>query len=174
VVADLKVTRRRLLQGGLATAPVLMTLVSRPVLAVTACTTPSGFISGNASGAAGQLACNGHPPDWWLKNLNAWALTKYNTKAFFKDVFANNNTHYPGKRLPDVLAMHANPPYDDVARCIVAALLNAQANLRPLQTCQAVQDMWSEYLTKQCFSPQSGMTWYHDQIMEYLESTMPY
>src|ERR1700674_5960571 len=83
---DPKPTRRRFLQGGLAAAPVLMTLVSRPVLALQ-CTTPSGFISGNASTPGGQVACTGHGPDWWLHNISAWTLTRYNTKSHFKDVF---------------------------------------------------------------------------------------
>jgi hypothetical protein len=168
---DPKPTRRRFLQGGLAAAPVLMTLVSRPVLAQQ-CATPSGFISGNAS-RPGEQACTGHGPDWWLNNLSAWTLTRYNTKSHFKDVFANNNTHYPGKKLPDVLALSPTAPYDDVARYIIAALLNAQANLTPVRTCAAVQGMWSEYLVHGCYTPSSGVTWNHDALMQYMYVTCP-
>jgi len=164
-------TRRRFLQGGLAAAPVLITLVSRPVLGQQ-CATPSGFISGNAS-RPGEAACTGHGPDWWLHNLSAWTLTRYNTKSHFKDVFANNNTHYPGKKLLDVLALAPTAPHDDIARYIVAALLNAQANLTPVRTCAAVQGMWSEYLVHDCFSPSSGVTWYHNELMQYLHVTCP-
>ena len=150
-----------------------MTLVSRPVLAQQ-CATPSGFVSGNASRPGEQTLCTGRTPELWLQNTWAWALTRYNTKTPFKDVFANNNTHYPGKKLLDVLALHPVAPYDDVARYMVAALLNAQANLTPRQTCADVQGMWSQYLTNLCFSPSSGVTWNHDQLMEYLRHTTPW
>ena len=49
VVPRADASRRRLLQGGLGAAPVLMTLFSRPVLGQTACVTESAFLSGNAS-----------------------------------------------------------------------------------------------------------------------------
>ena len=148
-----------------------MTLVICPVLAQQ-CATPSGFISGNAS-RPGEQACTGHGPDWWLHNLSAWTLTRYNTKSNFKDVFANNNTHYPGKKLLDVLALAPTAPYDDVARYCIAALLNAQANLTPVRTPAAVQGMWSEYLVKGQFSPSSGVAWNHDQLMQYMYVTCP-
>src|SRR5260370_12262697 len=69
---DPRGSRRRLLQGALATAPVLMTLVSRPVLAqrTPLCTTPSGFVSANASTAGRGVACLGHGPAFWT-NLGA-------------------------------------------------------------------------------------------------------
>jgi len=50
VAPDTDAHRRRLLQGGLAAAPVLMTLFSRPVLGQPVpCQTQSAFLSGNAS-----------------------------------------------------------------------------------------------------------------------------
>jgi len=49
VAPDTDASRRRLLQGGLAAAPVLMTLFSRPVLGQTLCRTESAFISGSES-----------------------------------------------------------------------------------------------------------------------------
>src|SRR6266705_5594656 len=61
--------RRRLLRGGLAAAPVLLTLVSRPVLAQQ-CTTPSGYVSLNASTAGRGVACSGHLPSYWANPLN--------------------------------------------------------------------------------------------------------
>src|SRR6202171_4386663 len=64
-----KPTRRRFLQGGLAVAPVLMTLVSRPVLAQQ-CTTPSGFVSLGASTAGRGVLCIGHMPSYWAHPVN--------------------------------------------------------------------------------------------------------
>src|SRR5271169_804135 len=78
---DPKATRRRLLQGGLAAGPVLMTLVSRPVLAQQ-CQTPSGFCSGNASVAAGAGSiCTGRTPGYWKQAqwFGSWKLPYYPT-----------------------------------------------------------------------------------------------
>src|SRR2546429_8495148 len=58
------VDRRRFLHGGLATGPVLMTLVSRPVLGAVQCVTPSAFVSANASVAGVGVVCEGHTPDY--------------------------------------------------------------------------------------------------------------
>src|SRR6266498_4163614 len=62
---DPKASRRRLLQGALASAPVLMTLVSRPVLAQQ-CTTPSGYVSANASTGGPGVICTGRSPEYWI------------------------------------------------------------------------------------------------------------
>jgi len=69
---DPDLSRRRLLQGGLASAPVLMTLVSRPVLAQQ-CQSPSGFVSGNASIVNFQI-CTGSTPEFWKQeqSFGSW------------------------------------------------------------------------------------------------------
>jgi hypothetical protein len=166
---DPKPTRRRFLQGGLAAAPVLMTLVSRPVLAQQ-CITPSGYVSLNASTVGRGSACTGHQPAYWLDNTTIWKSTAYNTTTAFDSIFA---PHYPGKTLLDVLQLSPTAPYDDVARYIVAALLNVQAHLTPVLTVPVVKDMWAEYLTNGTFAPQSGAIWSHDQLIEYLLITSP-
>src|SRR5487761_2248275 len=54
--------RRRLLQGGLGVAPVVLTLASRSTFGDTStgqCTTPSGFVSGNTSKPGGSTGCGG-------------------------------------------------------------------------------------------------------------------
>src|SRR6266567_4408022 len=68
--ADPVAGRRRLLQGGLAAGPVLMTLVSRPVLAQQTCTTPSGFVSANASTAGRGVTCSGQNAAYWADYQN--------------------------------------------------------------------------------------------------------
>src|SRR5450631_33662 len=69
-----KVTRRRLLQGGLAAAPVLMTLASRPVLAGGPVQLPSAFTSGNTSTPIRGLTSSGQSPAYWKEsqNFGAW------------------------------------------------------------------------------------------------------
>jgi hypothetical protein len=55
--------RRRILAGGLASAPVILTLTSRPALA-THCS-DSGAGSGNQSNAAHDVVCQGLTPGFW-------------------------------------------------------------------------------------------------------------
>src|SRR5690349_1726624 len=56
--------RRRLLKAGVAAAPVLTTLVSRPVLG-TQCTTCSAFTSMTGSRVSAYSACTGRSPETW-------------------------------------------------------------------------------------------------------------
>lgn len=166
---DRNTTRRRFLQGGLAATPVLLTLVSRPVLAQQ-CTTPSGYVSLNASTAGRGVSCTGHTPDQWQNtSANGWPTSP---DTLFNDVFAHNSTHYPGLTLRGVLGLGGGSP-DDVARYVVAALLNVQAGLVPVLTPTIVKDMWSEYLATGSFSPQSGASWNHDELIGYLRITSP-
>jgi hypothetical protein len=175
--ADPKGTRRRLLQGGLAAGPVLMTLFSRPVLAQQ-CQSPSGFISGNASVAAGAgPICTGRTPGYWkqTQHFASWTTPPYypttvgaNNATLFDTVFT---PHYPGQTLLDVLELGGGPP-NDLARHVVAALLNAAAGLTPVLTIAAVQGIWTEYITQGYFEPTAGVHWGDAQIVSYLTSTM--
>ena len=175
--SDVRTTRRRLLQGGVAAAPVLMTLVSRPVLAQSrgqACQTPSGFVSLNASTAGRAANCTGRSPVGYSSNTTTWPAP-YTPTTLFKAVF---NTppfaSYAGKTLLDILNLSGTPPYDDVAKLIVAALLNAQAGLTPVLSVQTVKHMWSEFSTTLTFSPSSGASWNHDELVDYLQITQPF
>ena len=183
---DPKAARRRLLQGGLAAVPVLMTLVSRPVLAQQ-CTTPSGYVSLNASTAGRGVACSGHMPSYWAnpQNFSAWpaGFKAINPDATLfgppQGVFANSP--YSGDpTLLDVLNAAAtphNPTTDKVAMYVAAALLNAAAGLTPVLSVQAVKGIWSEYGASGygplgSFSPSSGAQWNALEINEYLLTTM--
>jgi hypothetical protein len=171
---DPKVSRRRLLQGALGSAPVLMTLVSRPVLAVQ-CTTPSGFVSANASTAGRGVNCTGHTPAYWANpsNFSQWPsgfnaappgmVTRFN--AQFSPNLPMNPT------LLVVLGFTGSPT-NDVARYVSAALLNAAAGLTPVLSIPAVKHIWSEFATSGSFSPSSGVHWNFSEIIEYLLTTM--
>ena len=131
---DPRAGRRRLLQGALAGAPVLMTLVSRPVLAQQ-CTTPSGFVSANASTAGRGVNCTGHVSAYWANpmNFSQWPagfnaappgmVTRFNAQ-FNPDLPMN----------PTLLAVlgFTGSPTNDVARYVSAALLNAAGQGLPL------------------------------------------
>lgn len=174
--ADPFAGRRRLLQGGLAVGPVLMTLVSRPVLAQQAglCTTPSGFVSANASTAGRGVICTGHTPDIWKANATPQAWPQgFPPSRTFDSIFDHDSTHYPANTsLLDILNLAPTPSFDDLARYIVAALLNAAASLTPVLSVNAVKGIWNEYLATGSFSPSSGVHWNHDEIVSYLLTTM--
>ena len=94
----------------------------------------------------------------------------------FKDVFTP--TPYPPETtLLQVLGAGGGPP-NDVARHIVAALLNVMAGWTPVLKVAVVKGIWSEYMntgggTAGYFEPTAGVKWYHDDIVNYLLSTMP-
>src|ERR1700674_3036348 len=98
---DPKPTRRHFLQGGLAAAPVLMTLVSRPVLALQ-CTTPSGYVSLNASPARRGVACLGRTPAYW-KHTTTWPAP-YKPTTTFNSFFTGPNYYSDATLLVDVLS----------------------------------------------------------------------
>ena len=164
-----------------------MTLVSRPVLAQSrgqACQTPSGFVSLNASNAGRAGNCTGRGPAGWSSNTAATPGTlqapsnwpaPYKPTTLFNDVFKTPPfAPYAGKTLLDVLNLPPTAPFDDVARLIVAALLNAQAGFTPVLSVQTVQHMWSEFSTTQAFSPSSGASWNHNELVDYLRITQQF
>jgi hypothetical protein len=183
---DPKPTRRRFLQGGLAAAPVLMTLVSRPVLAQQ-CTTPSGFVSLGASTAGRGVTCIGHMPSFWANpaNFSQWpsGFNPIGPQATLfgppQGVFANS-PYVGDPTLLDVLNAAATPhnlTTDKTAMFVAAALLNAAAGLTPTLLLPAVRDIWSEYGATGygiggSFSPSSGAHWNPLEINEYLMTTM--
>ena len=65
-------SRRRLLRGGLAAAPVLMTVASRPVLGQTVCATPSLTMSLAASHNTSVITCAGLSPEQWKARAAQW------------------------------------------------------------------------------------------------------
>lgn len=178
--SDLSTGRRRLLQGGLGAAPVLMTLVSRPVLAQRTglCTSPSGFVSLNASNAGRNVACTGRSPTFWAGGSqagNQWPFPYQSLQPRpntpFNTVFASYQP-YASKSLLDVVKFPAGSAApDSVARDIVASYLNALANLTPPLSPVVVKDIWAEFIQTGFFSPSSGGHWNAAEIIDYLSTT---
>jgi hypothetical protein len=172
--------RRRLLHGGLAAGPVLMTLVSRPVLSAVVpgqCTTPSGYVSLNASTAGRGVSCSGHTAAFWSNPLNfsQWPAPYYPTGASghqptqFNDVFSP-----PLNGNPTLLAVlsFTGSATNDVAKAVVVALLNVAAGLVPVLSISAIKDIWSEFATTGFFSPSAGAQWNAAEIIDYLSTTV--
>lgn len=192
-------TRRRLLKGGLAGAPVLMTLASRPVLAGGneaggMCKSPSGFTSLKASQHRGEAICLGRTPGYWKQSqhFDDW------TPPYYPTTIANvhNATLFHGSptagagfnigafgdmgattTLLDALGTGGNTgDYVALARHIAAALLNAAKgwNGTPSILDQtAVRKIWNDYVSLGYYSPVAGVQWDAAQIIAYLLTTMP-
>jgi hypothetical protein len=168
-------SRRRLLRGGLAVAPVMMTLASRPVRAGGTCTTASAFASVNLSGLKAESVCGGSSPTRWQSNSNWPAGLQANGKnaTQFSAVFPAGGT-YPEKSILDVMKMNGTTGTSGVARYLSAAYLNAAAKLTPdrvLNQATAV-GVWSSFISKGYYEPTAGVRWNSDQIIAWISSTM--
>jgi len=169
--------RRRLLQGGLGAAP-LLTLVSRPVLGNGdggQCVPPSSWGSlPHSKPGAPQYSCNGRTPDYWQQphHSSSWPPS-YSPSTVFNAVFSASPCPYPdATTLLDVLEMGGGPP-NPLGRHIVASLLNVEKGWVSVLTVTSLQDIWLEYVMHGHFEPTAGVRWYHDEIVDYLASTMP-
>ncbi len=171
------VSRRRLLKGGAAVTPVILTLTSKPVLAAT-CPTGSALASLNISGHAHQgVPCSGRTPDYWKQNqrFSDWTLPYFPTLD--PAVMAGKTTLFNQAFDPDLatdmtlLAAVQNSATGGEAAVrshIVAALLNAAKgwNTAFLSVAQ-VQAIWNQYKTTGggatgYWSPGNGVKLYSD------------
>jgi hypothetical protein len=163
------VGRRRWLQAGISAAPVAMTVASRPVLAID-CRTPSGFVSGFASGAPAGV-CGGGKPSYWAPAERTFPSPYDRASSKFNAYFTPNLSGNP--TFVEVLGLSpGNPPLQSY---VVAALLNSAGTLPlvpllilPVATIQA---MWT-----QCnaggFSLGITGVWNAAEVIAYLQSTM--
>lgn len=159
-------SRRRLIKGGIAGAPVLMTILSRPALGQQ-CLTPSAFGSGNLSRpGGGDQPCNGAVPGYWIAHTGSWP-GGYATTTKFTDVFGSGG----GFTNETLLAVLGGS--NALASNIVAALLNAASGRNVAPTVGVVKGIWSEFVSSGYFSPTAGVQWNDSQIIFYLQSTMP-
>jgi hypothetical protein len=164
--------RRRLLRGGLAGAPVLLTLQSRSVMACHS-TTPSAFGSISQSRPENLISLSGQPPSWWCNtsNYSQWpsgyrpvdktvgGTTTYATKM--QDVFQNCGTTFGPMTLVNVLKRSDSSGTGLVAKCVVAALLNgASGRTSAVLDADAVRRIWNGYRSNGYFEPTAGVKWY--------------
>jgi hypothetical protein len=78
-------SRRRFTRLGLGASGVVMTLASRSVLAQSACKSPSGFLSNNASAHTDPAVCTGSDPAGWSASTS-WPIDE---KTTFVSVFGS-------------------------------------------------------------------------------------
>lgn len=164
VVTSSTKSRRRLIRAGLASAPVLMTLVSRPVHAVD-CKSASATVSANASGKA--LSCLGDGPVTW-QAAATWPVPK---------ATALLSTYLPSAPVPtglppnptllQVLQSTSGLATDVLARNVVAALLNVLSGKNPSQV--VTQAMLNTIIgAGGNFNPSPGVPWNTAQTNAWL------
>jgi len=181
--------RRRLVGGGLGAAPLLMTLVSRPVLGQETCLSASAHLSGPTSHPHEQQVCSGGSPNYWSQNLNEWpspyqattdaeasaalgsSSTLFATTANTATLFAATFSPSPYPPETTYLAvLNMSGPSNEVARHLVAAQLNVAKGWTPVLDAGRIQEIWLEYTGKGYFEPTAGVKWYEADIVAYLES----
>ena len=168
--------RRRLL-GGATGAATFLTLLSGPVFGAQRCVAPSSFTSMPASQYGVPQICMGRPPTYWKdpRRLDQWP-SPYHAKTPFDEPF--EPSPYPrATTLLDALEKEGAAP-DDVARHMVAALLNIARGWVPVLNVISLQGIWRRYMATGggatgYFEPTKGTKWFHDDIVVYLRSTMP-
>lgn len=174
-------SRRRFVKGTLAAAPVLMTVVSRPVWG-NACA-PSGMVSGNLSspGADAVDCSTGLPPNDYVEfvngvyelNLSNWPAI-IDEDSYFDDVF-ETGPHTKLKQILKNTAEGTDPvnevwEFDDFYRAAVAAYANAVSGrtsyLSPYMVICMVRDAMSGG-----YQVGSGITWSQDNVLAYFMYT---
>jgi hypothetical protein len=171
--------RRRMLKAGISATPVVMTVISRPVLAV-GCDSPSGFTSLSQS-HPGPGTCSGHAPTYWSDQTHwgEWPPTftpatlfvaRFPTGGPWLSAMASDTLGY----VIDSTMSPSGIPYG-LARLIIAAYFNAGVPILGTSTLLSqvtVQHIWLEWSTTGSFSPRTGASWKYDEIVAYLPTTM--
>ncbi len=163
-----KESRRRLIQGGLAGAPLLMALTSVPALAAD-CKQPSGFSASGNFSQNGNVACTTK-----LSGVNDWV--KYCaanpgpiSHPIDTNTFSGVFTATTG--VTDTFRTILTSSGSPLQKKIVAAWLSANLGTS-LFTKDTVVKMWNDGVVGGAFHPSSTMpsvTWGAVQVEQYLD-----
>lgn len=174
--------RRRFIKGGLSATPVILTLISRPVLGFeNACLSPSRMISGNHSGFTGPTTCGGNTLAFYEAAAKRNPQPEW-AKVFFTSVFGSAHPYDstepgdPNKLGPvflDSLAGHdGNMNSASGFACyLIAAYLNAfngVGSVSSVLTSAQVVAMWNDVIGTGQYCPQISMCWNADGVIGYL------
>lgn len=173
--------RRRLLRGGLAAGPVIMTIASRPVLGQTLNCGSAQVQASLTAGTSLHAGCaidpynTGFSPRTWFSTAT-WPYPYRNVQP--KTAFIGTATGLGGPQTPSpntmyaVLKGNATGLADlTLAQDIVAALLNAAAGKTPFLSTATVQQMWNSYANQTYYQVSPGIRWYAADLKKYLQST---
>ncbi len=183
--------RRWILRSGIAIAPVVLTLTSRPVLggmAPNACIAPSITLSGALSHTTKQLGtCSGKSSTYWQSQGSWPGIGK---SGSFHSIFAVGNrsgcrfftTAATSLTLGQVMSLGAtsgaadsagNFDQDKIAANIIAAYLNILSGSvdAKAMTLDRLQALWREWALNGNYTPYAGATpWTSAAIKSYLSN----
>ena len=169
--------RRRLLKIGASTAPVMLTLLSRPVLGIDCMTASTMGSTLHASHSPQILTCSGSTLSSWMAattwpdpykktTINGWDATLYHCLTT-----GLGGTTFSGKTMFDVMQLSDDGSVRTLGRYVTAALLNSRSNKTPVLSETTVRSMWNSYLAKGYYEPTAGIHWGAPQISPYIKST---
>jgi len=172
--------RRRLLRGGLAAGPVILTMAGRPVLGQSLNCGSAQVQASLAAGTSLHAGCTidpfntGNSPAKWYTTAT-WPTPYSNVSP--KTDFVGTTTGLGGTQpspntMYAVLKGNANGLADlTLAQDIVAALLNAAAGKTPFLSTATIQQMWNSYVSFGYYQVSPNIKWYATQLKSYLQST---
>jgi hypothetical protein len=187
--------RRLLLRGSMTAGPVLMTVMSRPVLGQRFCGTPSigaSVANGTSLACVTPLTLGLSPSNWcspgssWPSPYIATSQNQSGTTSTFSQTsgtnqateFHSSTTGFQGSvfgthTMRDVMRGRAGGgSYASLGAYIAAALLNAASGRTPYLDAATVRKMWNDNLLSGYYEPAPGIRWGSAQILTYLKSTM--
>lgn len=173
-------SRRRFARAGAGATGVLLTLASHPGMACSVYQGPSGWHSANTAKTKGLVLSNtvkahsaGMPPQNWSTS-RSWPCQ---TSVRFGSVF---NCNWSNQTMKNATLMeHCSGKFASsgdkgkIARLLSAAYLNVLSGRSPFLTQQILNNIWTEYQSKQTYTPMAGVTpWNAVTIVTYLTGTM--
>ena len=189
-------SRRRLLRGGLAAAPALLTLATRPVVAGD-CFSASAAVSMSSRTTANRVSCTrGKTPAAWIKKgssgLGDWPADVVPESkgpgqpeaTTFNSVFGTGYSTVPPTTLLNVLSLSSDTGRDGLAKHLVAAYLNALKNYTPPAVLDVLtaKNIWTSFETRGFYEPSAGIKWFLDRtepassqggLIAWIKTTMP-
>lgn len=138
---DVNKSRRSFAKGGIAVAPVIMSLASRPVWASRTCSY-SGQLSGYISGPSFEDLCHGEglSPGFWGNHTGQWNIN-FPTSKPFKDVFGDHVgfNNIPGGGFPHLIDVMNSSNVNQANPNIISKCSPANNNLNNMARQLAYQ-----------------------------------
>jgi len=173
-------SRRRFARAGAGATGVLLTLASHPGMACSVYQGPSGWHSANIAKTKGltvshtvKAPSSGLPPEAWCSR-GSWPCQ---TSVRFGSVFNCNSSNLNMKYA--TLMQHCSGKFASsgdkgkIAKLLSAAYLNVLSGRSPFLTQQILNNIWTEYQSRQTYTPMAGVTpWNAVTIAAYLSGTM--
>lgn len=183
--------RRRLIRGGLAAGPVILTLGSQPVFGTgLKCVAPSQTLSAAASHTGQVGSCSCYPVSHWKSTGYSWPSGCDRNNLKYHDVYveqggagcsffttSNGYTGQVAQTMYNVLC--TTDSVSETARLLSCAYLNIRAGkvsfpvggvVSQTKMINSMQEIWREFVLNGYYEPFAGKKWYAADIKNYLIS----